>query len=172
MTISITAQTVLPDRRSFEPMMADYYTLMVGKFRTAGGPEVATDGLVDGVWQDIDAYLPPNGQLVLAHEADGTLVGCGFLKKIRDDAGELKRLYVLPRMQGQGLGRRLIEARITAAHEMGLTDLYADTVAGNRGMLSLYDQLGFKLIDRYPENANPPEWSQWLVYLHRPVDMS
>ncbi len=81
----------------------------------------------------------------------------------------MKRLYVLPDCQGHGLGRRLIEARIDGARAMGLSDLYADTVIGNDDMLRLYDRLGFRHIDRYPENANPPERDPWLVYLHRPV---
>ncbi len=58
--------------------------------------------------------------------------------KIRPDAGELKRLYVLPVYQGMGLGRQLIELRIEAARELGVRHLYADTARGNHGMLSLY----------------------------------
>ncbi|MEM1430250.1 MAG: GNAT family N-acetyltransferase, partial [Pseudomonadota bacterium] len=55
--------------------------------------------------------------------------------------------------------------RIEEAERMGCTTLYADTVKGNRAMLSMYERMGFSYIPRYPENANPPEWSDVLVYL-------
>jgi GNAT superfamily N-acetyltransferase len=172
MDITLTAQTTAPFRDSLAPMMADYYALMVAKFTDAGGPDIDRDGLIDEIWADMDPYLPPQGQIFLAHahaRAGDRLVGCGFLRRIRSDAAELKRLYVLPDCQGQGLGRRLIEARIDGARDMGLRDLYTDTVTGNGAMLRLYDRLGFRRIERYPENANPPERDPWLVYLHRPV---
>ena len=107
----------------------------------------------------------------MAHNEDGGLVGCGFLKKIRPDAAELKRLYVHPSVRGQGLGRKLVKARIDMARQMGIKHLYADTVIGNDTMLALYKKFGFQHIDRYLENANPEAWSKWLVYLHRPVDV-
>ena len=168
MEITLTALTEAPPRGTLAPLMAEYYAVMLAKLTNAGGPEVDTGGLIDEIWADMDPYLPPQGQIILAHAGD-RLVGCGFLRRIRPDAAEMKRLYVLPDCQGHGLGRRLIEARIDGARAMGLSDLYADTVIGNDDMLRLYDRLGFRRIGRYPENANPPERDPWLVYLHRPV---
>jgi len=168
MDITLTAQTNMPPRSALAPMLEDYYALMLAKFIHAGGPELDRGGLIDEIWADTEPYLPPQGQIFLAH-AGARLVGCGFLRRIRPDAAEMKRLYVLPACQGQGLGRRLIEARIDAARAMGLNDLYADTIVGNDDMLRLYERFGFSRIDRYPENANPPERDPWLVYLHRPV---
>ena len=168
MQITLSAQASFPRRDTLAPLMRDYYALMQAKLTGAGGPDFGHGDLVDGIWADMEPYLPPQGQILLAH-ADGRLVGCGFLRRIRPDAVEMKRLYVLPDCQGQGLGRRLIEARIDAARAMGLNDLYADAVTGNDDMLRLYERFGFRRIDRYPENANPPQRDPWLVYLHRPV---
>lgn len=168
MDITLTAQTEAPPRDALGPLMVDYYAVMQAKLTNAGGPQVDTGGLLDEIWANMPPYLPPQGQIFLAHAGD-RLVGCGFLRRIRPDAAEMKRLFVLPECQGHGLGRRLIEARIDAARAMGLSDLYADTVIGNDDMLRLYQRLGFRHTDRYPENAHPPERSPWLVYLHRPV---
>jgi len=169
MPITLTSLTRAPARG--DPLVAlleEYNALMARKLIAAGGPAVDLSGAIDQMRADMAPYLPPQGQVFLAH-ADDRLVGCGFLRRIRSDAAEMKRLYVLPDCQGQGLGRRLIEARIDAARAMGLSDLYADTIIGNNDMLRLYERLGFRRIERYAENAHPPERSAWLVYLHRPV---
>ena len=165
MTIKINSFTSVPDRPALGLFLKDYYTNVLPKLAEAGGPAVGAKDLMIGLWDDIDDYLPPKGALVLAHDAD-KLVGCGFLKGLSPTAGELKRLSVSPEYRGQGLGKSLITARIGAARKLGITDLYADTVRGNRPMLSLYESLGFQYTDRYPGNANPAEWSKWLVYLH------
>jgi hypothetical protein len=52
---------------------------------------------------------------------------------------------------------------------MGCTYLYADTVKGNRGMLSMYEKCGFDYIPRYPENANGSELEPYLVYLEHKI---
>ncbi|WP_371933321.1 GNAT family N-acetyltransferase, partial [Ruegeria discodermiae] len=53
--------------------------------------------------------LPPDGRLALARGQDRHLVGCGAMRRIRQDAVEMKRMFVRPEVQGQGLGRRLFE---------------------------------------------------------------
>jgi len=168
MDIALTAQTSAPPRQTLGPLIDEFNALMAGKLSDAGGPEADPRAATDRLWADMTPYLPPQGQIFLAH-AGARLVGCGFLRRIRPDAAEMKRLFVLPDCQGHGLGRRLIEARIDAARAMGLNDLYADTIVGNDDMLRLYERFGFRRIDRYPENANPPGFDPWLVYLHRPV---
>ncbi|MDA8747928.1 GNAT family N-acetyltransferase [Litoreibacter sp.] len=170
MDISIAPYTTVPDRPALEALLVAYYEIMIEKWARAGGPPINTDTMMSGLWDDIDRFLPPHGALTLAHDPDGTLLGCGFLKKIRPDAAELKRLFVIPEAQGYGLGRKLIDARIEIARNMGVRDFYADTIKGNDSMLSLYAKLGFSFIEHYPENANPKDWSPWLVYLHRTID--
>lgn len=166
MAIELSAPAKIHDRDSLYSLLFAYYSGILPQLAAVGGPAYAPDAMLSGLWDDIDAYLPPNGAVILAHD-DGDLVGCGFLKRIRPDAGELKRLYVHPKLRGTGLGRALLNARIDAARKLGLRDLYADTVTGNTAMLDLYDANGFRHIDRYPENANSAELDPWLVYLHR-----
>ena len=104
-------------------------------------------------WDEIDLFLPPKGRLLLAHTADGALVGCGSLKTLTREKGELKRLFVKPETRGTGLGRRLVEMRLDAAREMGLKALYVDTLSANVEMRGLYKKLGFDEIEFYPESA-------------------
>ena len=157
--------SALPDPIAFEALMRDFYQIMLDKLTKAGGPAPSPADLAADTMAHIEDLLPPHGRMLLATSEDGRLIGCGVIRQIRPDAGELKRMYVRPEAQGMGLGRQLFEMRITEARNMGFTSLYADTIAGNTSMLSMYEKYGFKYISRYPENANPPELDPYLVYL-------
>ncbi len=167
MTVKFAFVDHLPDPATFEALMREYYTVMGAKLVAAGGPEVSPDDLARDTLAHMDTLLPPHGRTLLAHDSAGNLIGCGVIRKVRDDAAELKRMFVRPEAQGLGLGRRLFEMRLEEARNMGCRVVYADTVKGNRAMLSMYEKLGFDYVPRYPENGNPPEFDPYLVYLSR-----
>lgn len=168
MTIKLEFVSALPDPTAFEALMREYYQVMVDKLIDAGGPTYSAADLAADTMMHLEDLTPPNGRILLATRDDGSLIGCGVIRRIRSDAAELKRMYVLPEAQGLGLGRRLFEMRISEARKMGCKVLYADTITGNRSMLSMYEKFGFSYISRYPENANGPELEPYLVYLeHR-----
>ena len=62
-------------------------------------------------WESPEDYLPPHGCLVIARSETGEIVGCGMLKRLGPDTGELKRVFVTEQARGTGTGRALIEAR-------------------------------------------------------------
>ncbi len=157
----------LPDPAAFEDLMVEYYTVMAAKLITAGGPELSPKDLAADTLLHMDTLLPPSGRTLLVSDAADRLIGCGVIRRVREDAAELKRMFVRPVAQGLGLGRQIFEMRIAEGKKMGCSVLYADTVKGNRAMLSMYEKLGFSYIPRYPENANPPELDPYLVYLER-----
>jgi GNAT superfamily N-acetyltransferase len=165
MTSALTSITAIDDRPALDALLREYCEVMLRKLVLAGGMRGDADAFMADVWATIDTYLPPAGRIFLAHDAQDQLVGCGFLSRINPDTGELKRLFVRPEMRRSGLGRSLMLARIDAAREMGLSHLQVDTIKGNVEMLRLYESLGFRYIDRYPGNSNPPELGQYLVYL-------
>lgn len=153
------------DLSAFEELLLDYYRAVLPVLEAAGGPVLAPQDMVDSSIDHLDEMLPPSGRLVLARGEDGRLLGCGAFRRIRQDAVEMKRMFVRPEAQGQGLGRRLFEMRIAEAKKMGCRIIYADTAKGNRSMLSMYEKHGFQYVPRYPENANPPEFEPYLVFL-------
>lgn len=153
------------DRRALEELLVDYYSDILLTFASAGGPELLPREVAADALAHLDAMLPPDGRLLLVHAEDGGLVGCGAMIRIRADAVELKRMFVRPEARGQGLGHRLVDMRLEEARRMGCAAAYTDTVRGNRAMLNLYEKRGFRYIPRYPENANPPEYAPYLVYL-------
>jgi putative acetyltransferase len=101
-------------------------------------------------------YGPPVGRLILAQEA-GELLGCVGVRRLSsaaDGTGELKRLYVRAAARGRGLGRRLAEASIAAARELGYARVVLDTLGTMTAARTLYADLGFRGTPAFYANPN------------------
>jgi ribosomal protein S18 acetylase RimI-like enzyme len=59
---------------------------------------------------------------------------------------ELKRIYLLHRFQGGGLGRRLLEWSVAEARAQGRRRLLLGVKADNTAALAFYDRVGFARI--------------------------
>ena len=138
---------------------------MLRTAEAAGIPKLDADELAAGSLTDMSEVLPPKGRTLIASTPDGTLLGCGQLRRIREDAVEIKRVFVQPESQGTGLGRDIFLKLIEEARHMGMAEVYADTVKGNTSMMRIFERTGFEYIDRYPENYNPPEYAPFVVYV-------
>jgi len=101
-------------------------------------------------------YGPPDGRLLIAY-VDGEAAGCGALRKWGDEETcEMKRLYVRPRFRGLGIGKKLAEAIIAAAREIGYRRMRLDTIPDRMTpAIALYRSLGFTEIDKY--RASPTD---------------
>lgn len=98
--------------------------------------------------------------LVVYHE--GTPVGCGAVRALDTETGELKRMYVSPAVRGLGLGRRLVEALEAEARELGLRRLVLETGTRQEAALALYRAAGFHPIPLFGEYLLSPETSVCL----------
>lgn len=58
-------------------------------------------------------------------ELDGEIVGCAALEIYSKKLAELRSLAVSPKVQGQGVGRRLVEACVALAHERNVFEVMA-----------------------------------------------
>ena len=105
------------------------------------------------------AYEAPHGAL-LGARVRGALAGCVALRRIDDERGELKRLYVRPEARGSGLGHALAEAAIDEARRLGYRRLLLDTTPGMEQAQALYERLGF--VDTEPYTQNPVPGTRFL----------
>ncbi len=99
-------------------------------------------------------YGPPAGKMLLAFEEDEP-VGCIAYRGYAEGECEMKRLYVVPRFRGSGLGRRLVVELIDAAREQGCTRMRLDTLPKLAAAIALYRRLGFTEIEPYYDNPIP-----------------
>jgi ribosomal protein S18 acetylase RimI-like enzyme len=95
-------------------------------------------------------YAPPRGRLLIAECA-----GCVALRAIDEHICEMKRLYVRPEHRGSGLGRRLVEAIISEARQIGYRRMRLDTMPKMDRAQGLYASLGFCEIGAYRFNPEP-----------------
>ena len=99
---------------------------------------------------DIETYFDVFFCLVL----DDKVVGTVGLKKINDDTAELKALYLLKDLRGQGLGFKfkLINSVIDKAKEKGYKLIMLDSMSKYKEALKLYEKVGFIKTERYNDN--------------------
>jgi amino-acid N-acetyltransferase len=76
-------------------------------------------------------------------ETDGTLIGCGSLRRMSHERMELRSLAVVSQWRGLGVGARLVRDLIHRAWQAGATVVFALTRA-----VPFFLRLGFQLTER------------------------
>jgi GNAT superfamily N-acetyltransferase len=104
---------------------------------------------------DPDEVAAGRGAFLVASRA-GTPVGCGAVRRIEGQTGEIKRMYVRLEERGRGLGRALLAALEAEARALGITRLVLETGVRNPEALALYEQAGFSPIAPFGEYVDSP----------------
>ncbi len=91
--------------------------------------------------------LPRSAYFVV--EKDGLVMGgAGIAPLIGGDADtcELRKMYFLPTLRGQGAGTALIQTCIAKARDFGFEHMYLETLTGMDAAKKLYRRSGFEPI--------------------------
>src|SRR5271165_7124602 len=143
----------LPPRRGYGPMM-----------------KVAEIRITEAVWPEDRALIARlMREYVEALEADISFqdfeselawtadkaVGIVAYRPVERSICEMKRLYVLPRFRGTGLGRLLVEELVRDARSRGYRRMVLDTLPSMRPAQAVYSSLGFQPIPAYYDNPLP-----------------
>ena len=89
--------------------------------------------------------------LWLAKLGDEPVAACG-VKNHKPGICELKRLYCRPAGRGHQLGLKLTQAAINFSRSQGYSQMYLDTDPSLKNANKIYEDLGFKDIERYYDN--------------------
>ena len=89
-------------------------------------------------------YINRAGTFRIVTDDAGNIVGCGGLLPVAAGEVELRKMYLLPQVRGQGIGRRLLEELITAARAQGHARMVLDTASALQEAIGLYRSRGFQ----------------------------
>jgi putative acetyltransferase len=92
--------------------------------------------------------------LFLVARRDGEPVGCGGLRAIDTEHGEIKRMYVTPGARGSGVSRAILAALEDAAGAHGWSRLVLETGMEQPDAVRFYTREGYSPIERYGHYAD------------------
>lgn len=105
----------------------------------------------------LDANEVADGQgAFLVAFCSGQPVGCGAVRRIETDTGEVKRMYVAPQERGRGVGRAILSAIEAEARVLRLSRLVLETGIRQTEAQALYQRAGFLRIEPFGEYIHSP----------------
>ncbi len=94
-------------------------------------------------FHDPEGTVLKKGGVILMAVADGEVVGTGSLFKLEGGVFEIAKMAVTDRLQGRGIGDKLMQALITRALVMGAQKLFIVSNTALERALRLYRRHGF-----------------------------
>ncbi|HEU5128680.1 MAG TPA: GNAT family N-acetyltransferase [Glycomyces sp.] len=98
---------------------------------------------------ELDDFDPPNGDFIVAFDADGEPLGCGGWRAHEETDAEMKRVYVRERARRRGLARLIVAAVEDSAAEAGRKRLVLETGPRQPEAIAMYKALGYRPITPY-----------------------
>jgi putative acetyltransferase len=107
---------------------------------------------------DIDnfqfGYFENGGTFLVMKDGD-RIIGTGALRRLEDDVGEIKRLWLLQEYQGQGLGYRMMMQLLAVAKDKGYRKIRLETSRTYQARAyAFYRRLGFYDIPRFGDDPD------------------
>ncbi len=146
--MGVTMAVIAPDSADAVWAMQQYFDEIDERFEQGFDPG---DALTTG----LGSMSPPAGAFVIAHSADGAVVGCGGVQTIGPGIGEIKRMWVASSVRGQGLGRKLLERLELETTRLGHRTIRLDTNSQLPEAIAMYRAAGYVEIERYNDNPYP-----------------
>jgi ribosomal protein S18 acetylase RimI-like enzyme len=87
---------------------------------------------------------------------DGDAAGCGGVKIVEPEYGEIKRMYLRPRYRGRGLARALLDELTAYVRECGVPALRLETGIYQAAAIALYEREGFRRIPPFANYTDDP----------------
>jgi ribosomal protein S18 acetylase RimI-like enzyme len=100
-----------------------------------------------------EMYNPKNGGIILCKNK-GEYIACVAIRKTDTQTAELKRMFVKPAYQRQGIGKILLGKAVEMAKSCGYTCIRLDTLNYMAPAINLYKQNGFYETEAYYFNPN------------------
>jgi GNAT superfamily N-acetyltransferase len=101
----------------------------------------------EGPWDDdlhnIENHYLNNGGWFVVGELHGAIVAMGAFRKINEDTAEIKRMRTLPSLQGNGIGRKILELLLHKIDDLNYRKVILETSDRQKAAEKLYTSYGF-----------------------------
>jgi GNAT superfamily N-acetyltransferase len=104
---------------------------------------------------DPEEVEPGRGAFLLARLADEP-IACGAVRLLDTSTAEIKRMFTLKDLRGQGVAQALLSKLEGAAIELGATRMVLETGERQLEAIRLYEQFGYAPIPAFGEYADSP----------------
>jgi len=88
-------------------------------------------------------------------EINSEIVGCGAIRPIDQNIGEVKRMYA--KYPGKKIGQTILGFLENEAVNLGYTNLVLETRVKNESAVQFYQKQGYKVIPNYGKYTDRPE---------------
>ncbi|MEO5826937.1 MAG: GNAT family N-acetyltransferase [Gemmatimonadales bacterium] len=134
---------IRPITHADNPAVARVIRTVMPEFGASGPGFSINDPEVDAMHE---AYDSPQSEFFVVTREDAVM-GCGGVAPLADgDPGtcELRKMYFLPEVRGQGAGRELLALCLRRARVLGFTYCYLETLGTMHAAHRLYERAGFE----------------------------
>ena len=121
---------------------------------------------VDNHLEDLVDLKPPDGIIYLLL-VDGNVEGMGAIRKLNDQTGEIKRMYIRPVRRGRGYGRQMLNKLLDAGKEFGCSSFLLETGKFMNVAQHIYKSAGFVEREEYPESETLTILRQYQLFMEK-----
>lgn len=116
--------------------------------------------------EDLTNLKPPDGIIYVLVDG-GNIAGMGALRRLRDEVGEIKRMYIRPLHRGKGYGKQMVNELLKAGREFGCSSFFLETSKFMTVAQHIYRSAGFVEREEYPESETPSILRPYQMYMEK-----
>ena len=121
---------------------------------------------VDDHLDDLKRLRPPEG-IIYMLLVEGDVAGMGAVVKLRDEVGEIRRMWNRPKYRGRGYGRQMLNRLFEAGGEFGFSKIMLSTPRFAHAAQHIYRSAGFQEREEYPETEIPLDFRSYWIYMEK-----
>ena len=116
--------------------------------------------------EDLTSLKPPDGVIYLLVD-DGDVAGMGAIRKLSDEVGEIKRMYIRPLYRGRGYGKQMLDKLLEVGREFGCSSFLLETSKFMTVAQHIYKSAGFVEREEYPESETPEIFRSYQIFMEK-----
>ena len=121
---------------------------------------------VDDHLKDLTSLKPPEVIIYLLMVA-GDIAGMGALRKLSNEIGEIKRMYIRPLYRGRGYGKQMLNKLLEVGRKYGCSSFLLETSKFMIVAQHIYKSAGFIEREEYPESDMPTVFRQYQLFMEK-----